>query len=200
MALGSHVHGEHTGEQIGVILPAARDVGAEGARGPGVEHVRVAGEPARRVALLGGVAGGNVGGRVDRQVGLVRDNRMVVIGFAVGVDRIPDGEGHTKEALPADQPVAVQPLDPVLVAVAHVGGVPGQLLAPSDEGRSEVAVAATVADVPLAAGDDLEGTLSALVELHGVLDRLRFAEQFARGGELLDHGALRLLHGEPGDC
>ena len=48
----------------------------------------------------------------------------VVVDLALGVQRVPDRERHAEEPLPADQPVAVEPADPVLVAVPHVLGHP----------------------------------------------------------------------------
>ena len=81
----------------------------------------------------------------------------------------------------------------------HVAGVPHDVGATGDEVATQVEVPAAVADVPLARRDDLERTLTALVELHRMLDGARLAEQVARGRELLDHGALGLLDREPGD-
>ena len=37
----------------------------------------------------------------------------VVVGLAVGVERVPDRERHAEEPLARDQPVAVEPVDPV---------------------------------------------------------------------------------------
>ena len=65
-------------------------------------------------------------------------------------------------------------------------GVPVQLAGAGDELGAQVGVAAAVADVPLADGDDLERAVAPLVELDRVLDRARLAEQRARLGELLD--------------
>jgi hypothetical protein len=46
--------------------------------------------------------------------------------------------------------------------------VPGQLVAPLEERLAQVGVAAAVADVPLAGGDDLERLVALLVELRRV--------------------------------
>ena len=102
------------------------------------------------------VARRHLGRRVDRQRVLGRDDRVVVVELAVVADRVPQRDRHAEEALAADQPVAVEALDPVVVAVAHVVGEPVQLLAAQQEGVAAVLVAAAVADVPLAAGDDLQ--------------------------------------------
>ncbi len=54
----------------------------------------------------------------------------------------------------------------------------------------ELLGAATVADVPLARGDDLEGLVALFEELDRVLDRAGLTDQLAGLGEHLDH--LRL--------
>ena len=79
--------------------------------------------------------GGHVGRRVDRQRRLGGQDRVVVVGLAVGVEAVPDRERDAEEPLAADQPVAVEALDPVLVAVPHVLGHPLDLLAARDQGR-----------------------------------------------------------------
>src|SRR3712207_9536646 len=73
--------------------------------------------------------------------------------------------------------VAVEALDPVLVAVPHVLGDPLDLPAALDEGLAQRVVPAAVADVPLPRGDDLQRPLALLVELHRVGDRPRVAVQ-----------------------
>ena len=198
-AWGTQVHREGALEQVGVVLPVAGDLGAERRGGPGVHHVGVSGEPAGLVSLVLGVARGSVGGRVDGEAGLVGGDGVVVVGLAVGIERIPDGEGHAEEALAADEPVAVEPSDPVLIADPHVLGHPVQLPAPLDEGVAQGLVAPAVADVPLAGGDDLEGALALLEELHRVSNGLGVADQLARLGEQFDHALLGAVDGAPGD-
>ena len=73
---------------------------------------------------------------------LVGHDRVVVVDVPVGADGVPDREGHAEEALAGDQPVAVEAVDPVLVAVAHVGRVPVELLAPRPGALAQVVVAA----------------------------------------------------------
>ncbi len=119
--------------------------------------------------------------------------------LAVVVDRIPDRERNAEEPLAADQPVAVETLHPVAVAVAHVVGVEAQLLAELQERRPKLGGAAAVADVPLPAGDDLQGPVALLVELDRVGDRARLAVQGPFRAELLDDDRLRLLGGLAGD-
>ena len=65
--------------------------------------------------------GGDVGRRVDRQLGpRARIGRSS--STAVCIDRVPDREGDAEEALAGDVPVAGQALDPRLVAGAHESG------------------------------------------------------------------------------
>ena len=67
VGLRAQVHREHPREEIGVVVPAADDLGRERRGGPRVHHVGVAGEPARLFALRLGVAVGHVGRRIDGQ-------------------------------------------------------------------------------------------------------------------------------------
>ena len=194
--LRSHVHGEHAGEQVGILLPPAGDLGRQRRRRPRVEHVGVAHEPARPAALVGRVPVRHIGRRIDRQLRLVGHERFVVVGLAGVVEAVPDRDRHTEEALTADQPVAVEALDPVVVAVLHVRRVPGDLAAAFHERGAELRVAATVADVPLTTGDDLQRPAAAFVELHGVGDRARLAERFTGRRQLLDDLLLGLGDGQ----
>src|SRR5699024_1652469 len=80
-------------------------------------------------------------------------------------------------ALPGDQPVAVEVLHPVLVARAHERRVPFDLTSPGDELISQLCRPAAVADVPLAAGDDLEWLVTLLIARKGMGDRFDLAEE-----------------------
>ena len=132
-ALRTEVHREHLRPQVSVVDPAAGDLRRERRRRPRVHDVRVADEAAGLAALVVGVAGRRLGRRIDRQRRLGRDDRVVVVDLAVRAERVPQRDRHAEEALAADQPVAVEALDPVVVAVAHVVGEPVQLLAPRQE-------------------------------------------------------------------
>ena len=161
--------------------------------GPGVHHVGIADEAARQAALLRGVARRHVGGRIDRQLRLVRHHRRVEVDAAVLAHGIPHRERHAEEALAADAPVAVQAVDPVLVPRAHVLRVPLQLAAALEQLLAEL----DGPDEPLPAGDDLERAVALLVELHRVGDRPRLALQVAARLQQLDDLRLRLLGREP---
>ena len=79
-----------------------------------------------------------------------------------------------------DQPVAVEAADPVVVAVLHVRRGPSSISAPrSSISCAQLGVAAAVADVPLAGGDDLERLVALLVEVRHPLGRLRLAVEVA---------------------
>ena len=121
-------------------------------------------------------------------------------GLAVGIQRVPERQGHAEEALAADQPVAVEAVDPVGVAGLHVGGVPLHLVAPGHELGPQVGVAATVADVPLAAGNDLERLVALLEELDWVGDGFGLADQRAGLTEEFDHLGLSGEHGLAGQA
>ncbi len=163
--LGAHVHGERAGEQVGVVDPPGRDLRCERRRGPRVHDVGVGREPAGLVALVLVVAGGGVGGRVDGQAVLAGQDRREVVDDAVLVDGVPGRERHAEEPLAGDVPVALQAVDPVLVADPHELGPPRDLLAPGEHG-----VLVGVADEPLVRRDDLERPGAVLPELHRVGD------------------------------
>src|SRR6266550_2500973 len=116
---------------------------------------------------------------------------MRVIDAAVCAYRIPDGERHSEEPLPAGAPVADETVHPVLVAVAHVLRMPAQFAPAREQRVAEL----DGLDEPLAARDDLERPVALLVELHRVRDGPRLADQLAGLPELLhDHRArLRRL-------
>ena len=198
VGLGPQVHRKHLGPQLVVVVPATGDLRGERRGGPRVHDVGVADEPVRLAPLRFVVAVRGVALGVDRKRDGVGRDRRVVVHLAVGVDRVPDRDRHAEVALAGDQPVAVEPLDPVGVAGLHVGRMPGHLVAACDQLLSQGGVATAVADVPLTALHDLERCLALLVELHRVLDHLRLAQQLAGGFQQLDRGALGGLHPETG--
>ncbi len=71
--------------------------------------------------------------------------------------------------------------------MAHVVGHPVELLAALQQSFSQLGFAPAVAEVPLAAGDDLEGLVALLVELDGVCDRDGVAVQISRFPQQGDH-------------
>ena len=81
----------------------------------------------------------------------------------------------------------------------HVRRVPRHLAATLHERGAKFGVAAAVADVPLAAGDDLQRPAAAFVELHRVGDRARLTDRLTGRRQLLDDLLLRLSDGQPGD-
>src|SRR5262249_16675301 len=116
-------------------------------------------------------------------------------GLARVADPVPDRERNAEVALPADQPVRVQALDPVLVPDPHEVRVPGQLAAGGQQPRAQLGIARAVADVPLAAGHDLQGPVTLLEELALVGAWPWLADQRARFPQLLHHHAPCLLRG-----
>ena len=201
VGLRGHVHREGQRPQFGIALPAARQLRGERRGGPGVHHVGVAGETSGHAALLWREPWRAFAGRVDRQVALGRHDRTRVVGLTVGIEVVPDREGHAEEALAADQPVAVQAVDPVGVAVPHVVGHPGELLATGQQCGLQVVVAPAVSDVPLTSGDDLQRLVTLLVEVRHPLGRLRLTLQITGRAQQRDHrfaGAVGGLAGEFG--
>jgi hypothetical protein len=183
--LWAQVHRERALEQVVVSLPAAHDLGAERRRGPGVEDVGVGDETTRFAALRLLEAGRGLRGRVDRQRVLGGQDRVVVDRLGFVVEPVPDRERDPEEALPRDQPVAVESFDPVGEPRLHVAGEPRDLIATGDERGSEVGVASAVGDVPLTGRDDLERLVTAFIEVRDALGRLRVALEVAGSTERL---------------
>ena len=190
VGLGAHVHGEHSTPEIGVALPTASDLRGEGTGRPGVHDVRVAHESIGDPALILGVAGGGVAARVDGQVGLRGPEDLVVARIASLIEGVPHRNWHAEEPLARDQPVAVEPADPVLVAHPHVLGMPVELLATLDEAVTKLGVASTIGEVPLTSRDDLQRLIALLKELHRVHDLPRLTDEVACCTEHLDHPLL----------
>ena len=130
--LRTNVHREHAREEIRVFDPAAGNLRRERRRRPGVHDVRIAGEPARSIALVGRVPVGHVGRGVDRQAILCRQEPGVVVDGAILAHAIPERERHAEESLAADAPVTDETIDPVLEARVHVGRMPAELAAARD--------------------------------------------------------------------
>ena len=124
---------------------------------------------------------------------------MRVVRLALGVQAVPDRERHAEEPLPGDQPVPVQPADPVVVAVLHVRRHPGQLLAPPQQRLLELGVPAAVADVPLPGGDDLQRLVALLVEVGLPRGRGGLAVEVAGRAQRLDHRLPGREGGQPGN-
>ena len=125
---------------------------------------------------------------------------MVVVGGAVGVDAVPQRERHAEVALTADEPVAVEAFHPVAVAHRHVGRMPHQLLAPGQQRLTQTgavavgAVTTAVAQVPLAAGHDLQWPVALFEELHRVGDGPWLAVEDVGVCEHFHDAALGLGH------
>src|SRR5699024_3786174 len=117
----------------------------------------------------------HLGEAIDRHS--VGNDRIVVGRLPVAVEAIPQRNRDAEVALPGDQPVAVEVLHPVLVAREHERRVPFDLTSPSDELISQLCRPAAVADVPLAAGDDLEWLVTLLTERNGMGDRFYLADE-----------------------
>ena len=183
LALRAQIHRERGVEDrlilLARLLPAGHDLRGQRRGGPGVHDVRLGREPARHVALRLVVAFRHVGGRVDREHVLARRDRMLVIRGAIGLDRVPQRERYAEEALAGDQPIAVQAIDPVLIAHAHEIRVEVELAAALDQLGVQLLVGAAVLQIPLAGGHDLQRLVALLVEVRHTLGRRRLAVQVA---------------------
>src|SRR5207342_3546111 len=102
-------------------------------------------------------------------------------------------------ALAADQPVAGEPVDPVLVAHPHVWGMPGQLPTAPNERVAQVRVGPAVLEVPLSGGDDLKRLVAFLVELHCMGDRPRSTVEIAGLSQHFDDPLAGSRRGEAGE-
>src|SRR5947199_390094 len=80
----------------------------------------LAAQPARGATLIRPIVGRHVGGWIHGQVIDGGGNRLVVLDAAEIADRIPHWKRHAEKPLPADAPVAVEAVHPVLVARLHI--------------------------------------------------------------------------------
>ena len=190
MALRAQVHRVGALKKVVVSAPAAHNLGRQRGRRPRVHHVGLAHEAAGLAALVLGVSGSRLRRRVHRQLILARRDRCVPLGFAIDVNGIPDRDRHAKEALTRHEPVASETVHPVLVALAHVGGDKVEGLATLKEAGAKCFVTATVGDVPLARGDDLERAITLFVELDRVGDGLGLALHHSGFLQHLDNALL----------
>ena len=130
LQMGPHHRGEQPGPDDVVAPGAAGPSGTDPAnrsgssshspgdlrgqrrRGPGVHHVGIGHEAARRPRCGLGVADGRVGGRVDRAGGLVGPSRVVIVGLPVLVEAVPHRERTPKKRWRLISQSAVEALDP----------------------------------------------------------------------------------------
>src|SRR5262249_28112215 len=149
---------------------------------PRVHYVGVANEASRSAALTRIVAARDVGRRIHGELILGCGNRPVILDFALGVHRVPYGKRHAEEALAADAPIAVQSVRPVFIPGQHVRRVPPQRAATREKRLTKL----QGLDEPLAAGDDLEWTITLFVKLDRMLDRPGLSNQIT--------GCLKQFH------
>ena len=76
----------------------------------------------------------------------------------------------------------------------HVVGIPRHFFTAGEQRRSQRFIPASVADVPLATGDDFQWTISLFVELHRVRDWPWLGLQVAGCAQQLNDQCLCLLH------
>ena len=179
LALRAQVEGEHQIVEFRVALPAARELRGERRGRPGIHDVDLALEAAGHAALLLGEASWHITRGVNGKLRGIGKQGLVEDRVAICIERVPDRDRHAEEALARDEPVAREPLDPVLVAHAHEVGVPLELFAVREQPLAQLLVAGAVLDVPLAGRHDLERLVALLEELDGVVDLANFALQLA---------------------
>src|SRR2546422_1720843 len=115
------------------------------------------------------------------------DDRPRVVRAAVAVERVPDGDRRSEEALAADAPVHLQVLGPVAVAQPHEVRVPRDLVA---FGEQRVLLVEQ-AHEPLPGRDELERPVALLVVLDRVLDGLGLAAERPGLAQQLDDRLAR---------
>ena len=155
------------------LFPTGHDLRGERRGRPRIHNVRLRSEAARHIALVFAIAFRHIVGRIDWQTILARYDRMIVIGGAIFIHRIPQRERHAEEALTGDQPIAIQTVHPVFVTNAHEIGVEVQFAAAFDQLGVQLLIGAAVLEVPLAGSDDFERLVALLIEVRHTLGRSR---------------------------
>ena len=199
MGLRSHIHWEGASEQVVVLAPTGGDLWSERRGCPCIHDIGIAGETAGNIALRFGVTSGRIGSRVDRKRCFVSSNGLIVKWRTIGIERIPNGERHAEETLATNEPVAVEAIHPVLVANAHMRRMPVKFFAAFEQRFAKRKIAATVAQIPLTAGEDFEGAIALLEELHRMRDRFWFAIELTVVTQQVNDAHLRLFDGLAGE-
>ncbi len=132
------------------------------------------------VALILGVSTRGLSAGVDREVVARGDETLLVVDVAGGIDGVPQRDRHPEEALPADQPVAVEPAHPVAIAGAHKRGVELQCVPTLQECLPQARITSSVADIPLSSGHDLQRLVALFEEVCFALGLGRLAVQVSR--------------------
>ena len=112
-------------------------------------------------------------GGVNREVALGGEYLLVPKDGAFVVNPVPQWNWDSKETLAADEPISVQPFDPIRVTSLHIRRVPPHFVTASNQFPIQVGIAAPILDVPLAAGHDLKWSVALFEELHRVIDWAR---------------------------
>ena len=193
MRLRPQVHREHLRHEVILLSESSDHLGRERRRPPRVHHVGVSREASGPVALVFGVPVRHVTVRVYGKLPIRGLDGVVVVYRAVRPQRVPQRNRHTEEPLPAEQPVGVQPVHPVLIPHAHRARMPFQFAPALQELFPQVHVEAAVLQVPLSARDDLQRTVALLIEAHRVRDRLRLGVKLAGLLQKFGHSPLRLV-------
>ena len=168
------------------LFPTGHDLRGERRGRPRIHNVRLRSEAARHIALVFAIAFRHIVGRIDWQTVLARHDRMIVIGGAIFIHRIPQRERHTEEALTGDQPIAIQAVHPVFVTHAHEIGVEVQFAAAFDQFGVQLLIGAAVLEVPLAGSDDFERLVALLIEVRHTLGRSRLTVKITGFAQCVD--------------
>src|SRR5699024_3359583 len=142
---------------------------------PRIQHIWVAREAAGDVTLFGAESLGHILYRIDRKLAIGGHDRLIVIWPTLGIGAVPQWDGHPEDALTRDQPVTSEVLDPVGVTRLHEAWMPDQFVTVVDEVLAQVCIAATVAKIPLARGDNFQRLIAFFEKVHGMRDLFRLA-------------------------
>ena len=154
----------------------------------------LADEPAGNTALLWSESWRGVAGRVNGKLVCRRGNDLAIEGYPLAIEWVPQRNGYTEEPLPRNEPVAGEPIDPVVVAHPHEIWVEADFLPTGKQAVAEVFVLGSVADVPLASCDDLEGLIAFFEKLHGVNNRFWLTLEVTRFAEHVHDGRFSAEH------
>ena len=119
-----------------------------------------------------------MGGRINWKFCFVRNYSFIPHDLASLINLVPKRNRDAEETLTADEPVTVQPFDPIAVTALHVWRMPSHFVTASYERLVQFGVSSAVFYVPLAASNYFQWAVAFFEKFHGVVNGSWFTNHF----------------------